>query len=56
MLPRQYDRQHLSAAMNLSQARSEAREFGEERRNQVRRRAQEIKLSNEGKHDAKNES
>ncbi|KAL7280286.1 hypothetical protein ACG7TL_005199 [Trametes sanguinea] len=32
---------HLSAAKNLAQARREAREFGEERRQEIRRRVQE---------------
>ncbi|KAI0676160.1 hypothetical protein C8Q78DRAFT_372338 [Trametes maxima] len=32
---------HLSAARNLAQARSDAREYGEERRREIRRRVQE---------------
>ncbi|KAI0630460.1 hypothetical protein C8Q77DRAFT_1133143 [Trametes polyzona] len=32
---------HISAAKNLAQARKEAREFGEERRREIRRRVQE---------------
>lgn len=37
------DKQHLSAVLNLRQARREARELGDERRDQVRRQVQEIK-------------
>lgn len=32
---------HVSASKNLAEARKEAREFGEERRKQIRRRVQE---------------
>ena len=34
---------HLSAAVNLAQARSEAREFGEERRKEIRKRVKEYR-------------
>ena len=34
---------HLNAVANLAQARAEAREFGEERRREIRRRVQEYR-------------
>ncbi|KAH7925308.1 hypothetical protein BV22DRAFT_993851, partial [Leucogyrophana mollusca] len=38
---------HLSAANNLAQARSEAREFGMERRREIRKRVREYQLAKE---------
>lgn len=40
------EKRHLEAWQNLSQAQSEAREWGEERRAELRKRAQEIKAAN----------
>ncbi|GJE85381.1 J domain-containing protein [Phanerochaete sordida] len=37
------DTMHMTAAANLAQARREAREFGEERRREIRRRVQEYR-------------
>ncbi|RDB27689.1 hypothetical protein Hypma_003253 [Hypsizygus marmoreus] len=53
ILPFQFDKRHRSAVSNLRQARSEARELGEERRKELKKRAQHIKLSREGKSDVK---
>lgn len=36
---------HIAASNNLAQARREAREFGEERRNQIRQRVRENRES-----------
>jgi len=38
LIPQQIDQKHLIAANNLAQARREAREHGDERRRQIRRR------------------
>ena len=40
-MPMQLERTHLAAAENLAAARAEAREFGEERRQEIRRRVRE---------------
>lgn len=37
------DTMHMTAAANLAQARREAREFGEERRREIRKRVQEYR-------------
>lgn len=39
------DARHVTAAQNLAQARRDAREFGQERRNQIHRRVEELKSS-----------
>lgn len=49
--PAQIDHRHRSAAANLAQARAEAREFGQERREEIRRRVQGVK---EKEKDARN--
>ncbi|KAI0758535.1 hypothetical protein BC629DRAFT_1597966 [Irpex lacteus] len=41
--PEQIENRHRTAASNLAEARREAREFGMERRREIRRRVQEIK-------------
>ncbi|KAG1799590.1 hypothetical protein EV424DRAFT_1439380 [Suillus variegatus] len=41
------DRRHRSAVQNLAQARSEAQEYGMERRREIRRRVQEYQLEQE---------
>ena len=38
-----YEKTHLAAAENLARARAEAREFGEERRREIRRRVEEMR-------------
>ncbi|KAF8240362.1 hypothetical protein L208DRAFT_1420467 [Tricholoma matsutake] len=43
LLPSRFEQRHRSAVSNLSQARYEARELGEERRNGVRKRVKDIK-------------
>ena len=43
MLPGRFEQQHHSAVSHLSRARSEARELGEERRNEVQKRVKNIK-------------
>lgn len=47
MLGGQGKQTHLSAAANLAQARAEAREFGVERRQEIRRRVQEYREQSE---------
>ncbi|KAG6891130.1 hypothetical protein C0992_010425 [Termitomyces sp. T32_za158] len=47
MLPTHMEKQHRSAVANLRQARTEARELGEERRNELRIRARDIKMQSE---------
>ncbi|KAG6872850.1 hypothetical protein C0995_006014 [Termitomyces sp. Mi166 len=47
MLPTHLDKQHRSAVSNLRQARTEARELGEERRSEVRKLARDIKRQSE---------
>lgn len=37
------EKMHLSASENLARARAEAREYGEERRREIRRRVQEAR-------------
>jgi hypothetical protein len=44
MLPGRFEQRHRAAASSLSQARSEARELGEDRRNEVRKRVKDIKI------------
>ncbi|KAG6909530.1 hypothetical protein DXG01_017087 [Tephrocybe rancida] len=44
LLPFHMDKQHRSAVSNLRQARTEARELGEERRDELRKRARNIKM------------
>lgn len=43
------DQRHLAAANNLAQARREAREFGHERRKEIRKRVQEFREQDERK-------
>jgi len=45
------DQRHFAAANNLAQARREAREFGHERRVEIRRRVQEFREQEERKQD-----
>ncbi|KAG5717208.1 hypothetical protein E4T56_gene15331 [Termitomyces sp. T112] len=47
MLPTHSEKQHRSAVSNLRQARTEARELGEERRNEVRKLARDIRRQSE---------
>ncbi|KAG5643929.1 hypothetical protein DXG03_009337 [Asterophora parasitica] len=46
-MPHHLDKQHRSAVSNLRQARMEAREFGEERMGELRKRARNIKKQQE---------
>lgn len=41
------DKRHMSAVQNLAQARSEAQEYGIERRREIRRRVREYQLEQE---------
>lgn len=41
------DKRHMSAVENLAQARSEAQEYGMERRREIRRRVREYQLEQE---------
>jgi len=41
------DKRHMSAVQNLAQARSEAQEYGMERRKEIRRRVREYQLEQE---------
>lgn len=43
VFPTHLDRKHKQAAANLKQARSDAREFGDARMAEIRRRVQDIK-------------
>jgi hypothetical protein len=45
-----FEQRHRSAVSNLSQARSEARELAEERRNEVRKRVNDIKTQQSDEH------
>ena len=45
------DHNHRAAAANLAQARREAREFGHERRKEIRRRVQEYREQEERDRD-----
>ena len=38
-----YESTHLAAVENLARARAEAREYGEERRREIRRRVEEMR-------------
>ena len=51
MLPGRFEQRHRAAVSNLSQARSEARELGEERRNEVRKRVKDIKMQHADSHE-----
>ncbi|CCM05592.1 uncharacterized protein FIBRA_07820 [Fibroporia radiculosa] len=46
------DQRHQAAAASLAQARREAREYGQERRREIRRRVQEFREQEEGLQDA----
>ncbi|KAG5652725.1 hypothetical protein H0H81_003922 [Sphagnurus paluster] len=48
MLPFHMEKQHQSAVSNLRQARHEARELGEERRNELRKRVKDIRKMQSG--------
>ena len=54
LLPSRFEQRHQSAVSNLSQARSKARQLGEERRNEVRKRVKDIKMQqlDEIKHES----
>ncbi|KAF8075290.1 hypothetical protein FPV67DRAFT_1408319 [Lyophyllum atratum] len=57
LLPFRMEKQHRSAVSNLSQARREARELGEERRDELRKRARDIKAQGRvGTRDPKDEA
>lgn len=45
LVPLRLDQAHRAAVVNLTQARDEAREVGEERLVEVRKRVKEIKLA-----------
>lgn len=45
MFPASMERRHQAAVVGLAQARSEAREVGDERMRELRKRAQEIRTS-----------
>lgn len=45
------DKRHMSAVENLAQARSEAQEYGMERRREIRRRVREYQLEQEERDD-----
>jgi len=45
--PVEYERRHEQASENLARARQEAREFGTQRREEIRERVQEFRRSEE---------
>jgi hypothetical protein len=45
LLPFRTEKNHLAAASNLAQARNEAKELGDERRKELRKRVKDIKAA-----------
>jgi hypothetical protein len=45
LFPFHLDKAHKAAALNLTQARAEAREMGDERRTEIRKRVQNMRSS-----------